>query len=505
LANQARIIIGSRIVNLDEPSGTSEGSALTMRYPEFCKIHFSIAILTMLLIRPLAGQTFTNFHHFTSLNNQGVNTDGAYPTGDLILVGGAFYGTTSQGGTTGRGTVFKVNTNGTGFVVLHNFSTSDSSGKNSDGAYPLSGLALGGNTLYGTASGGGSAAAGTVFKINVDGSGFATLHSFTANDPATGTNSDGSAPWARLILSNGILYGTATQGGNAGLGTVFKFDTTSAVFTRLHSFSALDSSSLTNQDGANPLGGLIISGNILYGTAYRGGGLAAGTLYRLNTDGTGFATLLDSDGGPRAALSLSGNTLYGTTDSGGSLAGGSVFAVSTDGTGFTNLQSFTAGQGNGPWGGLLVRGSTLYGTTYGGGDLAKGSIFTINTDGTGFTNLYSFSGATDGEQPQAGLVANGDSLCGTTSQGGNSGTGTIFKLPVELPFSGSPELTISVVGNNVVLTWPANATGFNLQSTTNFAPTAIWNGVTPGPTVINGLNTVTNPIVGGQNYYRLGP
>jgi len=180
-----------------------------------------------------------------------------------------------------------------------------------------------------------------------------------------------------------------------------------------------------------------------------------------------------------------------------------VFAVRTDGTGFTNLQSFAAGQGNGPWGGLLVRGSTLYGTTYGGGDLGKGSIFTINTDGTGFTNLYSFSGATDGGQPKAGLVANGDSLCGTTSQGGNSGTGTIFKLPVELPFSGSPELTISVAGNNVVLTWPANATGFNLQSTTSFG--AIWNAVTPGPTVINGLNTVTNPIVGGQSFYRLGP
>src|SRR5262245_59218288 len=50
---------------------------------------------------------------------------------------------------------------------------------NSDGAYPYAGLALSGDTLYGTAFYGGGSSAGTIFAVNTDGTGFTTLHSFT--------------------------------------------------------------------------------------------------------------------------------------------------------------------------------------------------------------------------------------------------------------------------------------------------------------------------------------
>ena len=58
---------------------------------------------------------------------------------------------------------------------------------------------------------------------------------------------------------------------------------------------------------------------------------------------TCIVSLAVSDGSyPYAGLILSGNTLYGTTIDGGSSGNGTVFAVNTDGTGFTNLHSFTA-------------------------------------------------------------------------------------------------------------------------------------------------------------------
>jgi len=63
-------------------------------------------------------------------------------------------------------------------------------------------------------------------------------------------------------------------------------------------------------------------------------------------------------------------------------------------------------------------------------------------------------------------------------------------------------LNIQQLGTNVVLTWTTNVPGFNLESTTNLSP-AVWNTVSPAPVVINGQNTVTNPILGTQQFYQL--
>src|SRR6266568_4754674 len=94
----------------------------------------------------------------------------------------------------------------------------------------VAGLILSGNTLYGTASGGGSSGVGTVFAINTDGTGFTTLHSFAGRG-------DGANPLAGLILSNNVLYGTAAGGGSSGNGTVFKVSTDGTGFTNLYSFT----------------------------------------------------------------------------------------------------------------------------------------------------------------------------------------------------------------------------------------------------------------------------
>ena len=66
-------------------------------------------------------------------------------------------------------------------------------------------------------------------------------------------------------------------------------------------------------------------------------------------------------------------------------------------------------------------------------------------------------------------------------------------------------LTIIRSATNVILTWPTNATGFTLQSTTNLVSPAVWTTVVPGPVAVNGNNTVTNPISGTLQFYRLSP
>jgi len=75
-----------------------------------------------------------------------------------------------------------------------------------------------------------------------------------------------------------------------------------------------------------------------------------------------------------------------------------------------------------------------------------------------------------------------------------------FTVPEPLP---PPQLTITLAGANVVLTWPTNVVGFTLQSTTNLVSPAVWSTNSPAPVVIAGQNTVTNPITGAQKFYRL--
>jgi uncharacterized repeat protein (TIGR03803 family) len=453
-----------------------------------------IAGLGLIPAGRVTAQTFTTLHSFTLLNNS-TNSDGVSPRAGLILSGNTLYGTAFQGGSSGNGTVFAVHTNGTSFTNLHSFNYSD-------GANPYAGLILSGNTLYGTTIVGGSSGQGTVFAVNTNGTGFTNLHSFTAT--SNYTNSDGANPYAGLILSGNTLYGTAYQGGSSGFGTVFAVHTNGTGFTNLHSFTLLNNS--TNSDGARPYAGLILSGNTLYGTAYGGGSPGYGTVFAVNSNGTGFTNLHSfnySDGAyPYAGLILSGNTLYGMAVGGGSGGNGTVFAVHTNGTGFTNLHSFNYSDGANPTAGLILSGNTLYGTASLGGSSGDGTVFAVNADGTGFANLYSFttlnnSTNSDGANPYGGLILSGNTLYGTASVGGSSGQGTVFSLFIP------PQLTIIPSGANVILTWPTDAAGFTLQSTTNLVSPAVWITNSPPPVIVNGQNAVTNPISGTQKFYRL--
>ena len=92
-----------------------------------------------------------------------------------------------------------------------------------------------------------------MFKVNTDGTDFVNLHTFTAFD--------GSGPKGALVLSGGILYGTASSGGNGLAGTVFQINTDGMGFSTLHTFLF--------QQGT-PVGDLVAIGNTVYGTSEYG-------------------------------------------------------------------------------------------------------------------------------------------------------------------------------------------------------------------------------------------
>jgi uncharacterized repeat protein (TIGR03803 family) len=488
-----------------------------------------LALMPLLAACPAAAQIMWTLHTFSQFNhNTLINGDGANPFDGLVLSGNMLYGTAAGGGTNGNGAIFALNTNGTGYANLHSFTAGTGSYPNvtnKDGAFPEAGLILLGNTLYGVASGGGTNGNGTVFSIDTNGTGFNILHTFTAGMGSYPnlTNSDGVFPNAE-ILSGGALFGTASYGGTNGSGTVFGINLGTAVYTNLHNFSALDPVTGTNADGAMPIG-IVSSGNTLYGEALSGGTNGHGTLFSINTNGMNFRVLhtfaaggydsvinnfTNGDGTVPTGLILSGNTLYGTAFGGGTNGNGTIFAVSTGGTGFTNLYSFTAGAGTipevtnndgaAPDAGLILSGNTLYGMAEYGGNSGAGTVFAINTNGTGFANLYNFTGGGDGANPNSVLVASGSSLYGTSTYGAYSGNGTVFNLSL---VAAAPRLGLVPSGASVILTWPTNDAGYTLEFATNLVSPTVWSTNSAVPAVVNGNYAVTNAISGKSKFFRL--
>ncbi len=385
---------GIRKIDLEiAPSAGSQNSRSHWRG------RLALAILPLLLwsagIQPATAQ-YTILQTF---NNTG---EGGSPVGTLAVAGPSLYGAASTGGSSNGGVLFKINNDGTGSSVLHNFGV-----VSGDGSHPVGTLTVAGSALYGMTQGGGAGGFGVLFKINADGSGYTVLQSFM-----------GGAPVGALTLVDSALYGVTRGGGTSGLGTLFKINTDGTGYAVLYNFT-----------GESPVGALTFAGSTFYGLASGGGSFGLGVLFKINRNGTGYTILYNFDGGsPVGSLTLAGAVLYGMRDGGRNNAGG-VFRINNDGTGFTALHDFNGIDGAFPAAALTLAGSTLYGMTTAGGSSGNGVVFQLDTAGSGFAILHNFSG-TDGAEPTDAPTVAGSVLYGTTTAGGGTGAGVIFTLPI---------------------------------------------------------------------------
>jgi uncharacterized repeat protein (TIGR03803 family) len=390
------------------------------------------------------GQTWSEsvLVDFTNVSSKGAN-----PYAGVIRdSAGNFFGTTTAGGASGYGTVYKLSATGQE-TVLYSFTGGP------DGGLPYGGV-IGDSAgiLYGTTSESGSATGpygpGVVYKVDPAGQ-ETVLYTFTGG-------ADGGYPYAGVISdSAGNLYGTTQGGGTAdAAGVVFKLQPPAQsggawLETVLYSFTGGD-------DGAYPQAGVIRdpAGN-LYGTTLYGGTAQAGVVFKLSV--TGQETVLYSftggaDGGYPASVVIrdSANNIYGTTQDGGATAGicstyyywgpgcGVVFKLNEAGT-ETVLYTFTGlADGAFPYAGVTPSGAGfLYGTASAGGTTAGtcggfggcGVVYKVDRAGTE-TVLHTFTGEPDGSSPESGLIVDSDgNLYGTSFNGGNSANlGAVYKL-----------------------------------------------------------------------------
>jgi uncharacterized repeat protein (TIGR03803 family) len=428
--------------------------------------------------------------------------DGYAPQASLISdAQGNLYGTAYSGGAHYAGAVFELSpAQGGGWTetLLYSFDTY------TDGQNPLGSLVFdkAGN-LYGTLSDGGANGGGSVFELSPGAGGVWTeqiLYPFGAVDTV------GAYPQANLILdSEGNLYGTTeSTTSTGGFGTVFELSPgAGGVWTEkvLHTFTQYQI--VGSPDGAQPLGGLIFDaqGN-LYGTTSAdgssNGGGAFGTVFELSPGAGGVWTEKqlwgfggEPDGaGPAANLIFdSQGNLYGTTHQGGSNGAneGTVFELSP-GTGgvWTEqlLWSFAGGASDGaqPYDTLIFDAQgDLYGTAiFGGpngystlGGYLAGTAFELSPASGGtwteaiLHNFYASS--TDGYQSSAGLVADSlGNLYGTTYKGGSiDNNGSVFELaaaalPAFAPAAGAnsetQQVTIASATTDAAIYYTINGT-----------------------------------------------
>ncbi len=226
--------------------------------------------------------------------------------------------------------------------------------------------------------------------------------------------------------ASGNLYATTVNGGT-GYGHVFEFNPTSRKLTQLVTF--------TDADGAHPYRSLLFdsTGN-LYGTL-SGNTTNFGSVYEVAKTTNALSTLATfaqyvNGADPVCALIADGaGNLYGTTSLGGSAGYGTVFEVAQGTNTLSTLVTFNSANGQEPNAGLVADASgNMYGTTEGGSILNDGTIFELAAGSHAFSTIAAFNG-TNGAQPTSALtIGPGGNLYGTTFNGGMYGKGTVFEV-----------------------------------------------------------------------------
>lgn len=412
------------------------------------------------------------------------NADGLYPQAPLLRdASGALYGENEGCNVAAcyNGLVFKLTPPAPGQTAwtdtnLYGFPSTNTA----LGNFPQGGLIMDRRgALYGTTENGGTGCGtygcGVVFKLSPPAAG-QTAWTETVLHTFTGVNGDGALPYSGGLVMDerGTLYGTTLEGGNTtlalcanqapfpGCGTVFALTPPPAGKTTwtesvIHTFTGV------NGDGIDPESDVVLDdcGN-LYGTTHFGGvGPGFGTVYKLARPAYGRAgwteTVLHAfsgglDGnGPDGGLTLYRGAVYGTASGGGAngvtYGGyGVAFRLTPSSASWnanwteTVLHNFGTGPDDGerPDTGFIVDNGALYGTTSGGGPSGAGTVFKLSPPMYGQTAwteavLYAFSGGADGDYLVEPLTAGGRGvLFGTTEFGGsapfNNGNGVVFEL-----------------------------------------------------------------------------
>lgn len=331
------------------------------------------------------GSGFAVVHTFTA------SPTGEYPNWSLLQVrqSGSLYGMAGYGGTYASGVIFKIDTLSNSFSVVHDFN-------DTAGALPYGDLMQAGNgLLYGIthSSAGGY---GEFFSLDPVTSSFTAIHNFSSSD---GEYSMGTPAEA----SNGKIYGATTNGAANGLGAIYCYDPTTNIFNKIYD--------LTTSGGTYPFGEKLLSASngLIYGLMGAGGANNGGTIFSFDVSTNIYTKLFDFSNSTGSApggslIQATNGLLYGMTFKQGANGGGTIFSFNLSGNIFTKLYDFTSLNGKNPLGSLMqASDGNLYGVTDSGGVSNMGVVFKFAIPLNSYTKIFDFNGI-NGQTDQGGLI-----------------------------------------------------------------------------------------------------
>jgi uncharacterized repeat protein (TIGR03803 family) len=420
-------------------------------------------------------------------------TEGRVPRGLTLAGNGSLYGSLLEvqpvlgpGGWTRThfGALFRVDTNGQNFALLHSFTSTN-------GAFlsfyldPL--MQASDGFLYGITPAGGEATSydrgwGTAYRIHLDGSDFETIQFFDV------TGGEGTLPGKLIQGRDGNLYGITSDGGRSNdTGVVYQLNTNGTGYSQLFSFSTVAAHTPTD----------LIEGRdgFLYATTLWGGGAGGrGVVVRIPKDGSSGEVLrvfagLSEGSNPQAIVHAADGRLYVTVANEGPFhANGFVFSMRTDGSDYRVVRAFSLSDGSPR---RLIEGSDgwLYGTTVSG----SGSLFRLHPTGNQFSLLHDGVNHTTIFEGKDGL------LYGATSSGGS---GTLFKISkngenyarfLDLPGTNQINVVDLVEGADSLLYGIGSGMMFRVERNgERFAVLSRFTGTNRGPTLPQSLVAATD-------------
>ena len=329
----------------------------------------------------------------------------------------SLWGTTSEGGSSDIGTIFKTDTNGNNFTPVYSFAKVN-------GKQPhYSKLCEASNgKYYGLTYLGGSLNDGVIFEYDYQFNSYKTLYEFVGGGL-------GKNPLGNLMeASNGKLYGMTSAGGTSGVGILFEFDLSTNSMTKKVDFNI--------SNGSTPYGTLLEASNgKIYGMTSVGGSAGRGVLFEYDFTNNIYTKKVDFNitNGDRPFGSLiqaTNGKLYGVTRDGGALYVGTLFEYTISTNSLVKLVEFVgSSNGAGPYEGpIQATNGKLYGLTMLGGTSNRGVLYEFDILTSTLTKKFDFIGTSNGRGPRGGLVETTNGiLYGMTHQGGISGNGLIFQ------------------------------------------------------------------------------
>jgi len=370
----------------------------------YCSV--TLAMFVALCGTPANAGQFSIIHSFSQAEGS--------PTGSLVEVNGLLTGMTNAG------SLFSIAADGSGFQTRPILGTKPNAGQ----------FAVVGQEVFSSFNPN-SSRGGIVAVDTVSGQSREVLDDlkFTANG-----NEVPTAYASNLTASGNWIFGVARLPIINGSAMVFRVDSNGQNFQPLY----VDPPGAQPEFTIDAVGQLLVSGTAIYGVSEAG-------LYTMNVDGSGARLLstlgghampvgLEASSGNRTSqLVMDGSVIYGTTLTGGANSDGTLFRINSDGSGYQLLHTFHSFNDRFTLGQPILIGSTLYGTT-------GSMLYSINTDGSGFNILAPLNNDPSKAGGSQNIIAIGSTIYGRTTLGGDNGLGAIFQYTTTTTNSGDPQL-----------------------------------------------------------------